>query len=62
MRTKSIIKVAITTVGLVLGLVTVPPSASAAVASVTQTFTVLGVDGNPYAGAQIAIGYGSKSG
>ena len=61
MRTKSIVKVAITTIGLVLGLVTVPPTASAAVASVTQTFTVLGVDGNPYVGAQVAIGYSSKS-
>ena len=61
MRTKSIIKVAITTVGLVLGLVTVPPTASAAVASITKTITVLGVNGSPYVGAVVGVQYTSIS-
>ena len=60
MRTKSILKVATVTLGLVLGLVTVPPAASAA-ENVTQTITVKGVGGAPYVGAQVAIGYSSKS-
>ena len=60
MRIKTILKVAITAVGLLLGLVTLPPTASAA-GTATQTITVLGVDGNPSVGSQVVIGYSSKS-
>lgn len=61
MRIKSIVKVVITTIGLVLGLVTVPPSAAAAVASITKTITVLGVNGSPYVGAVVGVQYTSIS-
>ena len=61
MRTKNVFRVAVTSLGLLLGLITVPPAATAAATNVTQQITVLGVDGNPYVGAQVKIGYSSKS-
>jgi len=61
MRSKTIFRVAVTTLGLVLGLIAVPLAATAAAANVTQQITVLGVDGSPYVGAQVAIGYSSVS-
>ena len=61
MRTKTVFRVLVTGLGLLLGLITVPPAATAAASNVTQQIKVFGVDGNPYVGAQVAIGYSSKS-
>lgn len=56
MRIQKITKVFMIAASLVLGLLSIPQSALAT-GSITKTVTVLGVDGNPYAGAQVAIRY-----